>query len=479
MHSLDGCYTSFMPILSKQLHEYVTFLDSKIKGRHLSRCLLFAHNTIFFHLSGEEYHRLSLVLDDSNPRIYPSINDISLKSEESPFFLALKKDLANSYINSFSQLGDDRILAISLTIINSVYKEEGRTLIFELLPHHSNLLLLDENNKIFALYHESPLSEKRPLLKGLTYQLPEKNFVDKEEPPFNLTDYLSNCQKAESSLFLTRRNDRFAPLINSLKRREKLLKRKIEAINDDIAKASSHLNDGDYGSLLYTYKDEIDLSQGKVDIDGVSFVVDPHKSLAINAEAFFKRAKKSRNAVNEGKINLQKAQTELQEVTDSLSLMACSDEAGLEDMLKQYGTKKNFKKKEIPAKGFSSSLPYFVLAPSGAKVLFGKNAKENDCLTFMIETSKDHYWLHVMGDSGAHVIIKSDSASQEDIAFASSLALLVSKKEDGEVMLAHRGEVRKGSIPGQAIVKKFTTIRVNKILPSAITALENAKRYSF
>ena len=53
------------------------------------------------------------------------------------------------------------------------------------------------------------------------------------------------------------------------------------------------------------------------------------------------------------------------------------------------------------------------------------------------------------------------------------------KKEDGEVILAHRGEVRKGSVPGQAIVKKFTTIRVNKILPSAITALENAKRYSF
>src|SRR5574344_1677453 len=273
-----------MPILSKQLHEYVTFLDSKIKGRHLSRCLLFAHNAIFFHLSGEEYHRLSIVLDDNNPRLYPSSNDVSLKSEESPFFLTLKRDLANSYINGFSQLGDDRILAISLTIINSVYKEEGRTLVVELLPHHANLLLLDENSKILALYHDSPLSDKRPLLKGLTYCLPTKNFIDKEEPPFALADYLSSCEKDEASLMLIRRNDRFSPLINSLKRRQKLLKRKIEAIQNDIDKASSHLNDGDYGSLLYTYKDEIDLSKGQVNLEGSSFEVDPHKSLAINAE---------------------------------------------------------------------------------------------------------------------------------------------------------------------------------------------------
>lgn len=469
-----------MPILSKQLTQYVAFLNSKIKGRHLSRCLLFAHNAFFFHLSGEEYHRLSIVLDDTNPRIYPSINDITLKSEESPFFLALKKDLANSYISGFSQLGDDRILAMSLTIINSVYKEEGRSLVFEMLPHHSNLLLLDENNKILALYHEVSLSEKRPLLKGLTYSLPIKNFAMKEEPAFVLADYLDKCEKDESNLMLTRRNDRFAPLINSLKRRQKLLKRKMEAIQDDIDKASSHLDDGEYGSILYTYKDEIDLSKGTIDINGLSFEVDPHKSLAINAESFFKRAKKSRNAVSEGKLNLQKAQKEFQEITDSLSLISHSDEAGLEDMLKPYEPKKKAtKKKEELSNNFSSSLPFYVTSPSGVKVIYGKNAKENDCLTFMLETSKEHYWLHVMGDSGAHVIIKSNEASQDDITFAASIALLVSKKEDGEVMLAKRGDVRKGSVPGQAIVKKFVTIRINKIAPTAIKALENAKRYSF
>lgn len=468
-----------MALSASDLSYYVPFLEKKLLGKHLSRPSLYAHNALFFHVSGGEGHRLSIILDDNDPRLYISEDDINSRTEETPFFLSLKKELSNAYLTHIEQKGGDRIVSFSLTIINSVYKEEGRTLVFELIPHHSNLLLLNEDGKIVSLYKESPLTNKRPLLKGLLYTLPEKNFLNKEESSFDPIIYSKACQDKEKNVIDCRRKDRFGPLEDSLKRRLKLVTRKIEAIDSDIAKAQSHVNDGDYGALLYTYKDHIDIKKGHIDIDGFSFDVDPHKSLPANAEAFYKRAKKSKNAIAEGENNRKKALGEKQEIETSLLVLANADEDGLEDLLKENIKTKNPKKKSETPKSLGKSLPSYIVAPSGVKIVFGRSSKENDTLTFLLMTSKNHYWLHVMGDSGSHVIIKSDSPSQEDIHLAASIALLLSKKRDGEVMLARRSEVRKGTVSGQAIVKKFETLRLNDVDPRAEKILEGAKKYDF
>ena len=84
-----------------------------------------------------------------------------------------------------------------------------------------------------------------------------------------------------------------------------------------------------------------------------------------------------------------------------------------------------------------------------------------------------------MGNSGSHVIIKKDDPSEEEINIAASIALLNSKQEEGEVMMAFRKDVRKGSVSGQAVVKTFKTLRLNKLNKETKKLLSEAKRYSF
>lgn len=68
---------------------------------------------------------------------------------------------------------------------------------------------------------------------------------------------------------------------------------------------------------------------------------------------------------------------------------------------------------------------------SGAEVLVGRNAKENDHLTFVL-SQKDHLWLHASDVPGSHVVIKATHPSDDDILDAADLAAKYSKAATGE-----------------------------------------------
>jgi predicted ribosome quality control (RQC) complex YloA/Tae2 family protein len=216
--------------------------------------------------------------------------------------------------------------------------------------------------------------------------------------------------------------------------------------------------------------------------EGEEIKLDPSRSAAENANAYYKRAKKAKMTLKQVDISKEKASKELEEITSSLTQLEHADEAGLEMMAKELDmaiVNQAKKKGAHEWRGLSvSSLPYYV-EYEGTKILYGKTSKHNDCLTFLFETAKDHLWFHVMGNSGSHVIIKKDDPTEEEINLAASIALLNSKQEEGEVMMAYRKDVRKGSVPGQAVVKTFKTLRLNNIDLKARDLLESAKRYSF
>ncbi len=46
-------------------------------------------------------------------------------------------------------------------------------------------------------------------------------------------------------------------------------------------------------------------------------------------------------------------------------------------------------------------------------------------------------------------------------------------------MMAFRKDVRKGSVPGQAVVKTFKTLRLNSLNKNAKELLNKAKKYYF
>ena len=68
------------------------------------------------------------------------------------------------------------------------------------------------------------------------------------------------------------------------------------------------------------------------------------------------------------------------------------------------------------------------ITESGGKIIIGRNARENEQLTFQIARAHD-LWFHARDTQGAHVVLMSPNNNHcpDDIQYAANLAALNSK----------------------------------------------------
>lgn len=112
-------------------------------------------------------------------------------------------------------------------------------------------------------------------------------------------------------------------------------------------------------------------------------------------------------------------------------------------------------------------------ASSGEMILAGKGGRENHRLTFKLAAPHD-FWLHALGVTGAHVILRNDSrAPRPGAALAEAAAVAAfhsqaSSQPSADVQWTLRKNVKKprGAKPGTVVLKRFETIRVRPRLPS-------------
>lgn len=109
----------------------------------------------------------------------------------------------------------------------------------------------------------------------------------------------------------------------------------------------------------------------------------------------------------------------------------------------------------------------FFRSPAGFEVLAGRNARQNDLLTFKTAGPED-LWFHAKGFAGTHVVLRVGRTRvipQEDQLFAARIAAAWSGAPEGEwvdVLTARRKHVRKpkGAPPGLVQVGKSSPLRV-------------------
>lgn len=467
-----------MALKAAEIRQLGEALGKELAGRRILKASLYGERAFFLDLQGKGEGRLALVLDNQEPRAYLADSLPRFKPIEGHFAEIMRKELTNARILSVSSLNEDRILVFSLRVTNAVFKEERRTLVFEMIPRQANVILLGEDERILVSHRPGTLQDERPLIRGMRYVTPKKPEISpKIDLDFDVNSYFQHCLALEEELRRKRKKDMFGSLIKGVERKIRQLEKKEERLREDREKALEHSQDGRLGELIYTYWDEIPAGATSFEAEGVTIPLDPRKALSQNAEAFYKRAKKAKETARYSEKFLEEALREKEELSLTLAQLEASDEAGLEAMAKDLGILGVARpgKKERPALG-SATLPYLV-SHNGVSYLFGKNARQNDCLTFLYCTAKNHLWFHVMGDSGSHLILKKDGASEEEKLFAAELVLLASKKEEGDVMCALRKAVTKGSVPGEAKVREFETIHVRKISEEARRAFEGAIRW--
>lgn len=464
-----------MGVKSSELNQYLAYLEPLLEGRYLSRATSFAPGVVSFRVSGSDYPRLTFAIEGSEPRFYLARTLLEGKSLETTFLDVLKKHLYRAQVRGLSLLGGDRILDLELLASEEALFPKERHLVFEMFPRHANLILLDEERKVLTAYRTSSIEDKRPLFRGLNYEVPPQNAFQKEDIPLNLDATLKHYDELEAEILASRKKERFGELEKYLRSRKKALEKKAAALERDLQGASSRLDAGRKGELIYTYFDEIDQNAPKVVLEGVEIALDPRKNLAQNAEAYYRQAKKAKETVALGNKHLEECREELSDVESAISQYEASDEEGLEQMAKELSIPEKGRPK-AGWKGLSrSSLPYECHIGE-TRLLYGKSAKENDCLSFLFARGKKLHWFHIMGDSGSHLVLKSEEPTKKEIELAAEIACLLSGKEDGDVMHALRGDVRKGSVSGQAVVKKFETIHVRSVSEEARTALRAAHK---
>ena len=467
-----------MAISYSQLLQVQKALQKRLIGLRLAHLGQYAPAVFSYRLSAKE--KLVLDINGANPAIYISSTWEERESLSTNFYLYLRKESAGAIIQEIALWGEDRILAFTLEAISSTFKPVTLYLVAELIPGKSNLLLLDGDKKILAALHTGNFSEGRFLAHGAQYLVPEKPEYSKNlsTPPFDFEEYCQNQRGREEKLLALRKKEKYKPLFDLLKRKIKSGEKKIQRLEDDKEEAKKHLHDGDYGNFIFMNMENLDPTTGSMDYYGETIALDPAKSLSDNAQRFFKRAKKAKMTLNLQETNLKRVQKELAIYQDAQTLASYADEETLDALMERFDLVKEKKKKNGKKVGFSSAdLPYMVVY-DGVTYIYGKNARQNDFLSFHLDTAKTHTWVHILDDHGAHLIIRKENATKEEISIACQLALLLSDKEDGDVMVANKKDVRKGTVPGQAIVEHYESFHFPKIEDRVKQLLKEEKRIS-
>ncbi len=123
-----------------------------------------------------KYHLL-LSVNPSNPRAYLTENLKENPSAPPNFCMSLRKYLLNGTITEIMQYKTDRILKFSILKNNEFNDPVVRTLLLELMGRNSNLILLDENDRILDSLKKvgTSSSRYRQILPGRDYIYPPEN----------------------------------------------------------------------------------------------------------------------------------------------------------------------------------------------------------------------------------------------------------------------------------------------------------------
>jgi predicted ribosome quality control (RQC) complex YloA/Tae2 family protein len=194
--------------------------------------------------------------------------------------------------------------------------------------------------------------------------------------------------------------------------------------------------------------------------------LDPRLSPSENADAYFRRYRKAQRGAIEVPAQVAHVESE-QEYLDQLAQdLAMAEHRPEIDAVESALAQAGYLKRKRKALSSPSAHPLRFMSPDGLPVWVGKNALQNEELTFRRATPDD-LWLHARGIPGAHVIVKTEGqpVPERTIEWAAGLAAYYSRGRDDTqvaVNVVRRRHVRrlKGGRPGQVVYRHERTLRI-------------------
>ena len=435
-------------------------------------------------------HRLLISCHPEAARLHFTAATFQNPPTPPPFCQFLRAHLQGARIDLVEQIQGDRIVQLALSA-----KEGPCLLVAELTGKTSNLFVLDEAGRI-----------RRDLngVKDLVGQLyappasPQRNrpaadqarfSQDIPESLFPLSAAIdAHYHRAEAtSVVETVQNARAGMLKKSIKK----LRRRIEAWREDLAKAEKYKIYARYGELIKANLGTI--RRGQTDVTLVDYFNEELPSLTIpldqtktpqgNMGDYFRKHRKHlaaeqelRPRIEEGEKKLATLQRELTSLEQGTWGPPPKPQPTIRTLSRTDGGKGRQKQRQGPFRRFTSS--------DGLAIYVGRNARENDELTFGLAKSDD-LWLHARGTPGSHVVVRLEKGAEvlpETLRDAATLALLYSdlkKSGKGDIVYTRRKWVKKakGQAPGAVTVsqEKSLFVALDKIRLSRLKERSEAR----
>ncbi|MGJ7910622.1 Rqc2 family fibronectin-binding protein [Neobacillus sp. LXY-1] len=277
--------------------------------------------------------------------------------------------------------------------------------------------------------------------------------------------------KAERDRVKQQGNDIERFIINEKEKNEK----KIEKLQQTLKEAELAEQYQRYGELLtanlYAAKKgmkEIEVVDYYDEAGGtVTITLDPRRTPSENAQRYFSKYQKAKNAVAIVEEQIEKARLEViyfDNLLQQIQTASPKDIQEIREELVEGGyirerQKRNGKKLQ----NVKPVLDYFV-SSDGIDIIVGKNNKQNDYLTNKV-AARDEIWLHTKDIPGSHVVIRSKEPSEETIHEAAKLAAYFSKARNSSSVPVDFTRVRfvkkpSGAKPGFVIYENQQTVFV-------------------
>lgn len=225
------------------------------------------------------------------------------------------------------------------------------------------------------------------------------------------------------------------------------------------------------GEVLTAYLHEVTRGMDKIELPNfyeedslITITLDPQKSPADNAQRYFSKYQKLKNAKQHLAKQIKATKYELKYFDTMLTQLEIASLSDLEDIRQELREGNYLKKKAVKKKKQKKSQPEEFTSSDGTSILVGKNNTQNDELT-MKKARKSYWWAHAKDIPGSHVIIEDTEPSEQTIEEACLLAAYYSKYRMSSSVPVDVVQVRhikkpNGAKPGYVIYEGQTTYYV-------------------
>lgn len=384
-------------------------------------------------------------------------------------------DLARALKNAFFGLSPQssaeiayRVLGTERAAVPSLTPDQWNALdaafrtFFEELDDPSPLLILDETGV------------PRDLLPFLYRTYEGAPYMGVPSPSACVEGYYRNRDTAN------RMTQRTARLVRTVKTALERSEKKLANQKEDYQKAEKGDKYRLYGELLTAHMHGLEEGQSSVTVPNyydesggtVTIPLDPARTINQNAQRYFKRYAKTRNALTQLALQIPQTEAEIAYLDGQLqNLSQCETDAEVNEIAQELMDEGYMKRRRRQEKKIAApSKPLHYVSSDGYDIYVGKNNRQNDWLTFKKASAAD-LWLHAKEMPGSHVIIRAQGLPLDEIpdatlTEAAQLAAWYSKGRTGShipIDYCPRSHVKKPGTykPGLVIYEGYYTVYVD------------------